>query len=134
MCKSHQQVFPWLKLVSENYTTDHFLRQKNTTYKAPLRYKCLSRRSQNDIIETEAQPILLLHHSKTSYEGIYTSKALCMRRLTVLWNGPLCSVSLTNQRQTKNKLIFLYLKTRCCKCYTLNIMYIKLNKLSCIRN
>ena len=25
-----------------------------------------------------------------------------------------------------NKLIFLYLKTRHCKCYTLNIMYIKL--------
>ena len=31
-----------------------------------------------------------------------------------------------------NKLIFLYLKTRHCKCYALNIMYIKLHKLSWI--
>ena len=34
----------------------------------------------------------------------------------------------------KNKLIFLYLKTRHCKCYALSIMYIKLHKLSWIRN
>ena len=30
--------------------------------------------------------------------------------------------------------IFLYVKTRHCKCYTLNIMHIKLCKLSWIRN
>ena len=29
-----------------------------------------------------------------------------------------------------NKLIFLYLKARRCKCYALNIMYIKLHKLA----
>ena len=33
-----------------------------------------------------------------------------------------------------NKLIFLYLKTRCCKHYTLNIVYITHHKLSWIRN
>ena len=40
------------------------------------------------------------------------------------------------QEHSLNKLIFLYLKTRCCKYYTLNIiiMYIKLHKLSWIRN
>ena len=37
-------------------------------------------------------------------------------------------------RLLKNKLIFLYLKTRRCKYYTLSIMYIKLHKLSWIRN
>ena len=35
---------------------------------------------------------------------------------------------------THNKLIFLYLKTRHCKFYALNIMYIKLYKSSWIRN
>ena len=38
----------------------------------------------------------LLHHSDTSYEGIYTSKAPCVRYLTVLENGLLCSLSLAN--------------------------------------
>ena len=33
-----------------------------------------------------------------------------------------------------NKLIFLYLKTRCCKYYTLNIMYKKLHKLIMDKN
>ena len=33
----------------------------------------------------------------------------------------------------RSKLIFLYLKTRHCKCYALNIMYTKLHKLSWIR-
>ena len=34
----------------------------------------------------------------------------------------------------ENKVIFLYLKTRCSKYYTLNTMYKKLHNLSCIRN
>ena len=37
-------------------------------------------------------------------------------------------------RHYYNKLIFLYLKTRHCKCYALNTMYITLYKLSWIRN
>ena len=64
---------------------------------ASSRYKCLSRRWQNDIIETEAQPrFLLCHLTGTSYEGIYTLKVPCMRCLIVLENSPLCSLSLTN--------------------------------------
>ena len=43
---------------------------------ASSRYKCLSRRWQNDAIETEAKLRFLLHHSNTSYEGIYASKTL----------------------------------------------------------
>ena len=34
----------------------------------------------------------------------------------------------------RNYLIFLHLKTKYCKCYALNIMYIKLHKLQWIRN
>ena len=37
-------------------------------------------------------------------------------------------------KATCNKLIFLYLKARQCKYYTLNTTYIQLNKLSLIRN
>ena len=48
------------------------------------------------MIEIEVQSRFLLHHSDTSYEGIYTLKEPCMRCLTVLENGPLCSLSLTN--------------------------------------
>ena len=43
------------------------------------RYKCLCRRWQNDIIETEAQSRFLIRRSNISYEGIYTLKAPCMR-------------------------------------------------------
>ena len=47
-------------------------------------------------METEAEPRFPLHHSNTTYEGIYTLKAPCMRCLTVLENG-LFSRSLTNE-------------------------------------
>ena len=43
-----------------------------------------------------------------------------------------CRYLLFNYLQ--NKLIFLYLKTRCCKYYTSNTTHIKLHKLSCIKN
>ena len=59
---------------------------------ASSKYKCLSRRWQIDVIETEVQLRFLLSHSNTSYEGIYTLKRRCMRCLTVLENGSLCVV------------------------------------------
>ena len=48
------------------------------------------------VIETKAQLRFLLHHFNTSYESIYTLKAPCMRYLTVLQVGLLCSRLLTN--------------------------------------
>ena len=36
--------------------------------------------------------------------------------------------------ETREQIYILYLKTRCCKRYTLNIMYSKTYKLSSIRN
>ena len=61
-----------------------------------LRYKCWSRRWQNDIIETELQLRFLLHHSDTSYKGIYKLRTHGIRCFTVLENDPLCSLSPTN--------------------------------------
>ena len=48
------------------------------------------------VIETKAQLRFLLHHFNTSYEGIYTLKAACMSYVTVLQDGLLCSLLLTN--------------------------------------
>ena len=54
-------------------------------------------------METETEPRFLLHHSNTTYEGIYTLKAPCMRCLTVLENG-LFSRSLTTNMWVVQRL------------------------------
>ena len=64
---------------------------------ASLRYKCLSRRWQNDVIETED----VAKVSITSFQHLlqrhlfYISNTPCMRCLTALENGPFCSLSFT---------------------------------------
>ena len=60
------------------------------------RCKCPNMRWHNDITETEMQHRFLLHHYNTSYEGIYTLKAPCMKCLTLLENGSICSHLLTD--------------------------------------
>ena len=62
----------------------------------------------------------------------YSSVLVPIRRVwanLVTWEIVIRVYSIVTVHSSNNKLIFLYLKTRRCKYYTLNTMYIKLHKL-----